>query len=76
VAEAVEPLVELFNHSDWRRRESALDAFYYLRDPRVLPLLRSALQDPHQRVRKAAKAALSSFDSERRKRLKNLPPTT
>lgn len=77
---AVAALVQLLAGRNWRDRDAALHGLSMLlaplygdkprpaapSAPEALPLIREALRDPNRRVRKAAKAALASYDWHRR----------
>lgn len=77
---AVPALLALLQSKVWRDRSSALFGLSYClrtlygHTPRppaptaadALPAIRQALADPHMRVRRSAKSALTSYDSNRR----------
>ena len=65
-AEAILPLLAVYERSDWKFKVAALHAFAYICDPRPLPLVRSALFHKFRRIRKAAKFALSQYDRKQR----------
>jgi HEAT repeat protein len=78
---AVAALLSQLRSKNWRDRQSALHGLSECLRPlyghaarpaappaaEALPAIRCALADPHQRVRKAAKSALSSYDWNRRR---------
>jgi HEAT repeat protein len=63
-AGAVRPLLRMLQDPDYRVRQEAAWALHNIHDPRVLPAIIEAANDPHPEVRHTARELLKVDDSE------------
>lgn len=61
---SLEPLLEMLAMPHYEDRSNAATAFLFLRDKRVIPALRAALNDESRHVRKMAEIAISEIERE------------
>jgi HEAT repeat protein len=68
--DAVVALMRFYDSARWQNKVAAVYALGDIGHPQSLPLVRLALFHPFRKVRRAAKAALSSYDLKRRTAMK------